>query len=285
MEPLTDEQISFTLNEDPLKEATTIKEERTILKERIEKLESTRNAVSDSVYQKVRADYITKLNQTTDRLLALKRGLEEEEKELLEKKKAIEKRFTLHKENMEEAQLRHTLGELTEKQHNEILKSENEEIDRLEDALKKIGAALERHTDIFEGENLETSKPKNTRAEDHTAKVRVEPLEEASASSTSLKKMPAELQVYENGKIIQTLTLDKKISIGRSPSSEVVLKEAKVSRRHAEIEPTAGKYMLLDLESSNGTYVGGKKVTEYALQPGDEIVIGNTKIIFKIVTT
>lgn len=281
-EPLTSEQISFTLNEDPLKEAATIKAERTLLRERIEKLENTRNAVSDSVYQKVRTDYLTKLNQTTDRLVALKRELEKEEKGLLEKKQSIAKRFTLHKENREEAQLRHTLGELTEKQHNEILKNENEEINRLEEAFKKIESALERHTNIFEGENLEISRPQKTRAEDHTVKVNVEPSHnEAPPPSHSQKTVP-ELQVYENGKVIQKVTLDKKIAIGRSPSSEVILKETKVSRKHAEIQPAAGKYILLDLESSNGTYVGGEKITEHTLQSGDEIVIGNTKMVFTV---
>jgi len=287
-EPLTDEQLSFTLNEDPLKEATTIKMERSVLKERIEKLESTRNAVSDSVYQKVRADYVTKLNQTTDRLVALKRELEKEEKVLLEKKGVIENRVKLHKENGEEAQLRHTLGELTEKQHQEILKSEKLEIERLEDALKKFQSALEKHKHIFEGENVpsksqpEILKPQNTQVEDHTAKVNLATSRETTSPVSNSQKIVPELQVYENGKLIQKVALDKKIVIGRSPSNEVILKETKVSRKHAEIQMTAGKYILLDLESSNGTYVGGKKITEYILQPGDEIVIGNTRMIFKI---
>jgi pSer/pThr/pTyr-binding forkhead associated (FHA) protein len=96
-----------------------------------------------------------------------------------------------------------------------------------------------------------------------------------------VSKKIAELLVMENGKVLQTVPVDKTIEIGRSPANDVILKEPKVSRKHAEIHFVGGKYILLDLESSNGTFVGGKKITEHTLQTNDEITIGNTKMVFK----
>ncbi|GEM_PF-6236861 len=275
---LSDEEIVHTLNETLLKEASEIKAERKLLKERIHKLEETRSSVSDAVYQKVRSDYTTKQNQTTEKLLALRKDLEKEEKILLEKKVRIESSIKSHKEKIEESNLRHGLGEYTKKEFEEATDQATEEVKKLEGALKKLEEGLTRHREIFEGEELgsvasETPAPTKSGESkmDSTSRIKLE----------TSHKVP-ELHVIENGKVTQMLPIDKTIQIGRSPANDVVLKEPKVSRKHAEIQSVGGKYVLMDLESSNGTYVGGQKIKEYILQPGDEIVIGNTKMIFKI---
>lgn len=285
---LSDEEIAHTLNETLLKEASEIKAERKLLKERMNKLEETRSSVSDAVYQKVRADYTTKQNQTTEKLLALRKDLEKEEKILLEKKVRIESSIKSHKEKIEESNLRHSLGEYTKKELEEVTNQATQQTKKLEEALKKLDEGLSRHREIFEGEEL----PKEPVKAPPSAPAH--PPSEVSAKSTdskidstsrikleSTQKVP-ELHVIENGKVIQMLPIDKAIQIGRSPANDVILKEPKVSRKHAEIQCVGGKYVLLDLESSNGTYVAGQKVKEYTLQAGDEIVIGNTKMIFKI---
>lgn len=74
--------------------------------------------------------------------------------------------------------------------------------------------------------------------------------------------------------------LDDNTSIGRSPSNDIVLKEPKVSRQHAAINKIDGSFVVVDLKSSNGVFVNGRKVEEVVLEDGDEILIGNTKMIF-----
>ncbi|HEY8184828.1 MAG TPA: FHA domain-containing protein [Pyrinomonadaceae bacterium] len=63
--------------------------------------------------------------------------------------------------------------------------------------------------------------------------------------------------------------------------------EAKVSRRHARITFSDGKYLLEDLGSTNGTFVNrGKRLTPGARQPlndGDEIIVGKTFLRFRVV--
>ncbi|MBL7685559.1 MAG: FHA domain-containing protein, partial [Deltaproteobacteria bacterium] len=78
-----------------------------------------------------------------------------------------------------------------------------------------------------------------------------------------------------------TLELGENNSLGRSPSNDVVLKEAKVSRQHATINYIRGGYVIVDLKSSNGVYVNGEKVEEHELQDGDEIAIGSYKMKFR----
>lgn len=77
------------------------------------------------------------------------------------------------------------------------------------------------------------------------------------------------------------IVLSETISIGRSPSNDVVLKEAKVSRQHAAINKQNNEYILIDLKSSNGVYVNGKKVEEQVLQDGDQLSVGSFKMLFQ----
>jgi hypothetical protein len=63
--------------------------------------------------------------------------------------------------------------------------------------------------------------------------------------------------------------------------------EAKVSRRHARITLSDGKYQLEDLGSTNGTFVNrGKRLppgTRHTLNDGDEIIVGKTFLRFHVV--
>ncbi len=68
--------------------------------------------------------------------------------------------------------------------------------------------------------------------------------------------------------------------IGRS-SEALPLLDQTISRRHAELTPDDGKWYIRDLESSNGTFVNGLRVTKpRILQPGDQIRTGSTLIAY-----
>lgn len=58
---------------------------------------------------------------------------------------------------------------------------------------------------------------------------------------------------------------------GRSSSCDIVINDAHMSRRHAEISLKDGVVRLVDLKSSNGTCVNGKNIGEQILKPGDKI--------------
>jgi DNA-binding SARP family transcriptional activator len=69
--------------------------------------------------------------------------------------------------------------------------------------------------------------------------------------------------------------------IGRHPDCQVVLADPEASRRHAEVRPVPGGYVLVDLGSTNGTKVAGADVREHPLADGDEIVVGGTVLLFR----
>jgi pSer/pThr/pTyr-binding forkhead associated (FHA) protein len=54
-----------------------------------------------------------------------------------------------------------------------------------------------------------------------------------------------------------------------------------VSRKHAEIRLRLGRYTLYDLQSTNGTYVNGRRVAEVVLADGDRLSIGGVELEFR----
>lgn len=68
--------------------------------------------------------------------------------------------------------------------------------------------------------------------------------------------------------------------IGRS-SDQIHLTDHGASRRHAEIRPANGSWVLVDLNSSNGTYLNGQRVINpVTLKHGDQIKVGSTVLVF-----
>jgi hypothetical protein len=70
------------------------------------------------------------------------------------------------------------------------------------------------------------------------------------------------------------------LSVGRLPECTITLADPNVSRRHAEIRPAGAGYRLIDLGSTNGTFVNGVRVTERDLVDGDVVTFGATPITF-----
>ena len=70
------------------------------------------------------------------------------------------------------------------------------------------------------------------------------------------------------------------IFIGRSPDKDVCLRDLTVSNSHAKLVWEGGAYRLVDLRSTNGTFVNGEQIDERVLSHQDEITIGTTTIVF-----
>jgi hypothetical protein len=71
--------------------------------------------------------------------------------------------------------------------------------------------------------------------------------------------------------------------VGRDASCDVPLPgDTTVSRRHAFLAASDGAYTIRDEGSSNGTFVNGHKVDEAPLNPGDEVIVGQTRLRFEI---
>jgi hypothetical protein len=69
------------------------------------------------------------------------------------------------------------------------------------------------------------------------------------------------------------------LSIGRHRSCDVVLSELEVSRRHAQLRFRDGRWILRDLESTNGTFVNGVRIGRCELRPGDHVSLAGTELV------
>jgi ABC-type multidrug transport system ATPase subunit len=69
-------------------------------------------------------------------------------------------------------------------------------------------------------------------------------------------------------------------AIGRDAANDLVLSDPQVSRRHARLACPDGRWMLEDLNSTNGTFVGGQRISVAEVEAGDIIRIGPFKLVF-----
>jgi diguanylate cyclase (GGDEF)-like protein len=68
------------------------------------------------------------------------------------------------------------------------------------------------------------------------------------------------------------------IVIGRDPEAHLRVMEEGVSRRHAQLRLDSGRVRLVDLGSTNGTWVGGIRVSSHLLNDGDRIRLGQSTV-------
>jgi hypothetical protein len=73
---------------------------------------------------------------------------------------------------------------------------------------------------------------------------------------------------------------ERRIVIGRSRDCDIQLADANVSRRHAELRQEGASYWIVDLGSTNGLEVNGKRVKRAKLRDGDTITLGSTEVTF-----
>lgn len=115
---------------------------------------------------------------------------------------------------------------------------------------KRLGAVEAGHTMVLDREALLRDRPRAPKAS----------LEQPDGPALSLGPDP--------------------VIIGRDPQNDLVLDDRRVSRKHAEIRLRLGRYTLYDLQSTNGTYVNGRRVAEKVLEDGDKISVGGLELMF-----
>ncbi len=97
---------------------------------------------------------------------------------------------------------------------------------------------------------------------------------------------PADIALAQE---IVTLTVDgkrhevdkRRVVIGRSKECEIKLSDPNTSRRHAEVRQEGAAYWLVDLDSTNGSAVNGRRTARAKLESGDTITLGSTDLLFE----
>jgi hypothetical protein len=70
------------------------------------------------------------------------------------------------------------------------------------------------------------------------------------------------------------------LRIGRTTHNDLVVKDAAVSRSHAQILFEGDRFLIEDLGSANGTYVNGNRIERVPLANGSRIVVGQTEMLY-----
>lgn len=124
---------------------------------------------------------------------------------------------------------------------------------------------------------------------------REEPAEQVEPGATMIYKARAPVPTEAASPVdlgvereLVTLTLNgteheltqRSVVLGRSKEADVQVPDANVSRRHAEIRQEGATYWLVDLGSTNGTELNGKRVQRAKLSDGDRIGVGSTELTF-----
>jgi hypothetical protein len=116
-----------------------------------------------------------------------------------------------------------------------------------------------------------------------TVVARMNITEEYLEKTVTLREHPV-LVVTHGDASGQMVLLNPEVttSIGRAKANDIVLDDLSVSSQHCRVRPEEGRYVVLDLKSTNGTYVNERRVSRHPLAEGDTIKVGETLLQFRM---
>jgi FhaA, N-terminal domain/FHA domain len=104
------------------------------------------------------------------------------------------------------------------------------------------------------------------------------PLETQAATPTELGLQREVVTLNANGRRHEISK--RRTVLGRSKDSDIQIEDSNVSRKHAELRQEGTVYWIVDLDSTNGVEINGRRVKRAKLDNGDTITIGSTDIVF-----
>ena len=106
-------------------------------------------------------------------------------------------------------------------------------------------------------------------------------LTRASLPTTLSDTRVPRLAIHTPGRTWEIPLTKDALTIGRQSEGDVFLDDPKVSRQHARVESRGNTFVLRDLGSTNGTWLGERRLDTYTLQDGDAFRIGQARLVFK----
>jgi hypothetical protein len=108
-------------------------------------------------------------------------------------------------------------------------------------------------------------------------KPRQQPTEAASAVELGVGREVVSLELQGRRHPVEK----RRVVLGRSRECDIQVNDPNVSRRHAEIRQEGATYWMVDLDSTNGIEVGGKRQKRVKLENGTRVTLGSTEVVFR----
>jgi hypothetical protein len=117
--------------------------------------------------------------------------------------------------------------------------------------------------------------------------------EKANASSTQVLSATAQIKVgkqTQNRAVlvlaapggVHTIPLESTLlTLGRGLDNDIILEDTRVSRNHAQLRYRMRRFWVTDLNSTNGTFVNGERISEADLRNGDVLSLGGLEVTFR----
>ncbi len=94
--------------------------------------------------------------------------------------------------------------------------------------------------------------------------------------------VPPKLVLLRDGEIVKRFVLEgRRVLVGRDADNDLPVASEFISRHHAQISYYRGSYWVMDLKSTNGTFVNGKRVRRLRLTDRDVIAVGHHRLVFQ----
>jgi type II secretory pathway predicted ATPase ExeA len=104
---------------------------------------------------------------------------------------------------------------------------------------------------------------------------------QVQADDLAVPSAPPQLIVSNNGSVIQEMTMEQtRLLVGRSEHNDISIGSRFISRHHVLLVRHGSSTFLMDLNSTNGTFVNSKRVSNHVLLHDDVITVGHHKIKF-----
>ncbi len=76
--------------------------------------------------------------------------------------------------------------------------------------------------------------------------------------------------------------LTSTLTVGRAPSCDLCLPDGAMSRQHCRLEPDGDRWLAIELDSRNGTFINGRRIQQHHLKDGDRLQVGDSVLIFTL---
>lgn len=304
-----------------LSAASELMGKRRKLEGMLERLDGEKSGVPPHVYEKVKNEYTRSLSEVTAELSPILEEARRARSRIDAQLSELEPEISGHEDTLAELKLRYRVGEFDEPTYRTRSVKIEKELSEKMSLKEELSAMRERLDSISDGKGTlrEHERPKSNEAreelfepwsdEPSTAQEPAKDdyenpsewlsdldddperssfgkrlVEEKSVSldSAATRGTPILLVKTPTGKERRVPILPVTMTIGREHDNNIELKDAAVSRYHARIVHSSGRYILETLEGASSTTVNGKPATRIELKEGDLIKMGKSELLFTL---